>query len=83
MQSITVANGLGVAPDKPVSILGAAADSAGLCGGGDFTYSIAAVAGATSYTWNTPAGTSIKSVSGGGTQIVLKCPQGSLLTHFL
>jgi hypothetical protein len=38
--------------------------SANLCGGGTFTYSIAAVAGATSYTWTVPAGCSITANNG-------------------
>jgi hypothetical protein len=40
-----------------------------LCGGGQFTYSITAVTGATSYSWSVPAGCSI--VTNNGTSITL------------
>jgi hypothetical protein len=46
---------------QPGSISGA---STNLCGGGTFTYSIAAVTGATSYSWTVPAGCSITANNG-------------------
>jgi hypothetical protein len=72
-KSITVANGAGVAPAKPVSI-NSTSDAKGLCGGGSFTYTIDPVATATSYSWAIPANTSISSKSADGTQIVLSVP---------
>ncbi len=46
-----------------------------LCAGGSFTYSIAAVTGATSYTWTAPAGCSF-SGSSTGTSVSLVVPAG-------
>jgi hypothetical protein len=57
-----------------VSILGEAADATGLCGGGDFNYSVAAVKNASSYTWTPPMGCSVKSISPDSTSITLKAP---------
>ena len=73
-QAIVISNGTGDQPGKPLSILGEAADATGLCGGGDFSYSVAAVVNATSYTWMPPAACTIKSVSKDGTQITLGVP---------
>ena len=75
-KSITVANGSGVAPAKPVVINGSSADATGLCGGGNFTFSIDSVQTATSYTWAAPSGSTIASTSNGGKQAVLSAPAG-------
>jgi beta-glucanase (GH16 family) len=45
--------------------------SAGLCGGCTYTFSIAAVIGATNYNWNVPAGWSIINNWGTGIEVVL------------
>ena len=73
-KSINVPNGSGVAPSKPGIITGATADAQGLCGGGDFTYSVDAVSTATYYTWTAPSGSTISSTSNGGKQAVLTAP---------
>jgi hypothetical protein len=75
-QSVIVNNGSGIAPGRPVSIVGAMADATGLCGGGYFNYGIDPVATASSYTWKPPTGCSISAVSIDGTQIVLQVPAG-------
>ncbi len=77
-KSLTVANGTGVAPAKPTAISSAAADASGVCGSGNFNYSISAVATATSYTWTLPSGTSI--VSGAGTTAISLTPQTGFLS---
>jgi hypothetical protein len=46
--------------------------TANLCGGGQYTYSITAVNGATSYTWTVPSGCSI--VTNNGNSIVMNVP---------
>ena len=46
-----------------------------LCGGGTYTYSIAAVSGASSYTWTAPSGCTI-SGSSSGTSVNLVVPSG-------
>lgn len=46
-----------------------------LCGGGTYTYSIAAVTGASSYTWTAPSGCSI-SGSSSGTSVNIVVPSG-------
>jgi hypothetical protein len=43
-----------------------------LCGGGQFTYSVAAVTGATSYVWTVPSGCTI--VTNNGNSIVMNVP---------
>jgi hypothetical protein len=58
-------------PVQPGTISG---QSSNLCGGGTFSYSIAAVAGTTSYTWTVPAGYSI--LADNGTNISLSVPSG-------
>jgi hypothetical protein len=73
-ESIYVNNGTGVPPAKPGAISGVLADATGVCGGGNFTYSISPVVNATSYTWLPPAHCSINSISIDGTQIVLTVP---------
>ena len=74
--SITVANGAGVAPGKPVVINSPAADATGVCGSGNFTFAIDSVITATSYVWTVPAGTTISSQTNGGKQIVMTTPAG-------
>jgi hypothetical protein len=56
-------------PPTPATISGQVAN---LCGGGQFTYSIAAVSGAVSYNWTVPTGCSI--VTNSGTSIVMNIP---------
>ena len=56
-------------PSAPAAISGQATN---LCGGGQFTYSVAAVAGAVSYTWSVPAGCTI--VTNSGNSIVMNVP---------
>lgn len=46
-----------------------------LCGGGTYTYSVAAVSGATSYTWTAPAGCSFSGSNSGAT-VSLIVPAG-------
>src|SRR5207249_694437 len=58
-KSISIVNGTSVAPTKPVSINSPEADATGLCGGGNFNYSINSVTTATSYTWTIPVSTTI------------------------
>ena len=55
-------------PTQPGSITG---PGSGLCGLTGVTYSIAAVAGATSYTWSVPAGVTIVSTAPSGLSIVV------------
>ena len=72
-KAISVANGTLTAPLKPGSINGTS-DATGLCGGGNFDFSIASVATATSYTWLPPAGCSITSADSEGAHIFLNAP---------
>ena len=72
---INITNGTLLPPGAPGTITGST-DAAALCNGGNFIYSIASVATATSYTWIPPAGTTIASTTGGGTQITLSVPSG-------
>ncbi|HOY96859.1 MAG TPA: MopE-related protein, partial [Catalimonadaceae bacterium] len=58
-------------PTTPGTISG---QTTNLCGGGTFTYSIAAVAGATGYTWTPAAGCSI--VTNLGNSITMSVPSG-------
>ena len=67
LRSVTVRS----LPTTPGTISG---PTTNLCGGGTFTYSIAAVAGATGYTWTPAAGCSI--VTNLGTSITLSVPSG-------
>lgn len=75
-RSIFVANGYNTAPPKPGLITGADADAAGICGGGNFNFSIDPVATATSYTWSGPAGSGIAPANSDGTQIAMTIPSG-------
>ena len=54
--TITIAGSTGTPPARPTLVTGPAY---GLCGGGTFTYMVAAVPGATGYTWAVPASFSI------------------------
>jgi hypothetical protein len=56
-------------PPAPAAISG---QTTNLCGGGQFTYSVAAVNGAVSYTWTVPAGCTI--VTNSGNSIVMNVP---------
>ncbi|HYK46262.1 MAG TPA: T9SS type A sorting domain-containing protein, partial [Parafilimonas sp.] len=73
-ESIYVNNGTGVPPAKPDPITSIVADATGVCGGGNFTYSVSPVINATSYTWLPPPNCSINSISIDGTQLVLTVP---------
>jgi hypothetical protein len=72
--SLSVPNGTLTIPSKPSSITGAAADGSGLCGGGDFSYSVSVVSGATSYTWIPPSGCTVSNASGDASVILLHAP---------
>jgi hypothetical protein len=61
-----ITNAVGV-PSTPASISG----SLSVCNGSTTTYSIAAVAGATSYTWTVPSGSTIQSGQGSTSITVL------------
>lgn len=63
------------APTVPATPTGVSGPAYGLCGGGNFTYTVQPVAGATSYVWSAPAGFSILSGQG-TTQIVMAVPAG-------
>jgi hypothetical protein len=56
-------------PVAPAAITGQISN---LCGGGQFTYSVAAVSGAISYQWTAPTGCTI--VTNNGTSIVMNIP---------
>jgi hypothetical protein len=56
-------------PSAPAAIVGQISN---LCGGGQFSYSIAPVTGATSYVWTVPTGCSI--ATNNGTSIVMNVP---------
>lgn len=73
-ETITVANGTGVAPAKPLVINSASADATGICNGGSYTFSTDAVATATSYTWNLPNNFNITSSTSAGAQIIATAP---------
>ncbi len=63
------------APTVPATPTGVSGPAYGLCSGGNFTYTVQPVAGATSYVWSAPAGFSI--VSGQSTtQVVMAVPAG-------
>jgi hypothetical protein len=66
-KTITIANGTSPVPTKPGTISGATIN---ICGVSTFTYTIASVSGATSYTWTQPVGLNI--VQNSGTSIGLQ-----------
>jgi hypothetical protein len=68
-KTITIANGTGTPPNKPGAITGTQYN---LCGGGNRTYSISPVSGATSYVWTVPVGFTI--VQNNGTSAVINIP---------
>jgi hypothetical protein len=70
----TVSNGTLTVPSKPASITGATADGSGLCGGGDFQFSVSSTQGATSYTWMSPAGCTTSNANSDGSNIILHAP---------
>ncbi|MFM9005596.1 MAG: T9SS type A sorting domain-containing protein, partial [Flavobacteriales bacterium] len=57
---------------SPATLSAMSGQTSNLCGGGQFTYSITAVAAATAYNWTVPAGCSIATNS--GNSIVLNIP---------
>jgi hypothetical protein len=65
-QSAARTLGLSINPATPSGMLG---QTTNLCGGGQFTYSVTAVTGATSYVWTVPTGCTI--VTNNGNSIVL------------
>lgn len=72
--SITIINGTLTAPVKPTSITGTTADAKGLCGGGDFSYTVSATANATSYSWVPPLGSTVSNATTDGSNIILHAP---------
>lgn len=74
--SINLTNGSQASPWNPSVISSDSADAKGVCGGGDFQYSVATVSGASSYSWGIPAGSSIVSAAGDSSRITLHIPSG-------
>ncbi len=70
--SINVPNGTLIAPAKPGTIASPLADKQGLCGGGEFEFSVSQVSTASSYTWSLPAKTEIIASNFDSTNITLK-----------
>lgn len=70
-ESLSVPNGTLQAPSKPSVIMGDSSDAVGVCGAGNFNYSIAPVADATSYTWSSPSKSNVSWMSNDGTTITL------------
>ncbi len=70
-ESFYVPNGTDDGPSKPSAITGADADSKGVCGNGNYVYSINPVDSATSYTWKAPDGITIVSSSADGTSATI------------
>ena len=70
-QGFSATNGTMTAPAKPGTIQGTNADASGVCGAGNFSFSINAVANATSYLWTAPSRSSVGSTSNGGTKMEL------------
>jgi hypothetical protein len=68
-QSAARTLGLSINPVTPSTMTG---QTSNLCGGGQFTYSITAVTGATSYQWTVPSGCTI--VTNSGNSIVMSVP---------
>jgi hypothetical protein len=80
--SVTANSACGSSTAKSLSVASKTAQpgtitgtSTNLCAGGTFAYSIAAVTGATSYTWTAPAGCSFSGAST-GTSVSLVVPSG-------
>ena len=68
-QSAARTLGLSKNPPTPSTMTG---QTTNLCGGGQFTYSVTAVTGATSYVWTVPSGCTI--VTNNGNSIVMNVP---------
>ena len=75
-KSLTVANGAGLPPSKPIAINSAAADATGICGGGTFALLSIQCLVQTSYSWIPPSGSSIVTTSPDGTQVTIAIPAG-------
>jgi hypothetical protein len=73
-ESLSIPNGTLIAPSKPVSVSDAASDATGLCGVGDFSFSVPKVATATSYTWASPLGCTVSNTNLDGSTITLHAP---------
>jgi hypothetical protein len=79
--AVTASNSCGTSTARTLAVRSTTAQpgtitgtSLNLCAGGSFTYSIAAVTGASSYTWTVPTGCSITSNT--GTSITMSIPAG-------
>jgi hypothetical protein len=79
--SVTASNACGTSTARTLAVRSTTAQpgtitgtSVNLCAGGSFTYSIAAVTGATSYSWTPPSGCSITTNT--GTSITMSIPSG-------
>jgi len=79
--AVTASNSCGTSTARTLTVRSATAQpgvitgtSVNLCAGGSFNYSIAAVAGASSYTWTAPAGCTIS--ANNGTSITMTVPSG-------
>jgi hypothetical protein len=80
--SVTASNSCGTSTARTLAVASKTAQpgtitgiTTNLCGGGTYTYSIAAVSGASSYTWIAPSGCTI-SGSSSGTSVNLVVPSG-------
>ncbi|MGI8951214.1 MAG: T9SS type A sorting domain-containing protein [Chitinophagaceae bacterium] len=71
---VIVPDGAGTLPAQPANIIGATADATGLCGGGNFNYSISQVANATSYRWIPPRGCTISGANSDSSSIIVNAP---------
>jgi hypothetical protein len=79
--AVTASNSCGTSTARTLAVRSATAQpgtitgtSLNLCSGGSFTYSIAAVTGASSYSWTAPAGCTITANT--GTSITMTIPAG-------
>ena len=71
LKTFHVADGKDTGPSKPGAITGTDADSHGVCGAGNYVYTINAVSDATSYAWKAPYGVTIISSNANGTSATL------------
>jgi hypothetical protein len=76
ISAVSVSSNPQQAPVQPSGISGVTADSLGICGNGNFNFSIAPVIAATSYSWTPPPGCSFSLLSSDGTSILLSTSQG-------
>jgi len=74
-KTIPITNGTMVVPAKPVQIFSAAADSTGLCNGGDYNFYIDTVSNATNYQWSLPENCYIISASTDSSAIIMHAPE--------